>query len=56
MVEDKSKIHKGTASQLMATLRNIAINLSRLAGFDFITAAANAFSANPQIALALLVP
>ena len=54
MGEDKSTIHKQTAPQTMASLRNLAISLIRLAGFDSITNATDAFAANPAKALALL--
>lgn len=52
--EDDSKIHKGTAPQTMATLRNLSIDLARLSGFDSVTAAIDAFSANPARALSLV--
>lgn len=54
MGEDESRIHKGTAPQAAATLRNLAINLARIAGFDSITAAADAFAADPTKALSLM--
>lgn len=54
MGEDESRIHKGTAPQAAAALRNLAINLARIAGFDSITAAADAFAADPTKALSLM--
>jgi predicted transposase YbfD/YdcC len=53
MGEDASKAHKATAPQAMATLRNLAINIARLRGFDSITAALDAFSANPSRTISL---
>jgi len=52
--EDASRLHKATAPQAMATLRNLAINIARLRGFDSITAAIDAFSANPPRAISLV--
>lgn len=54
MGEDASTIHKATAPQTMATLRNLAIDFARLLGFDSITAAIDAFSANPARAISLI--
>ena len=46
--EDRSTVHTGTAPQVMATLRNTALNLHRLAGADNIAEACRvtAFSAD----------
>jgi predicted transposase YbfD/YdcC len=52
--EDDSRLHKLTAPQTMAALRNLAINLARLAGFESITAAIDTFSADPAEALSLM--
>lgn len=54
MGEDLSTVHKATAPQAFAALRNLAIALARLAGFDSVSAALDAFSAHPANALALL--
>lgn len=54
MGEDTSQIHKATAPHSMATLRNLAINLARLHGFDSVTAAIDSFSANPARTISLI--
>lgn len=54
MGEDKCPVHKANAPQAFAALRNLAIALARLAGFDSVSAARDSFSAQPANALALL--
>ena len=52
--EDWSQVHKATASQALAALRNLAISLARLAGFDSFSAAIDAFQADHHRALQLM--
>jgi predicted transposase YbfD/YdcC len=54
MGEDASTVRKETAPQTFAALRNLALALARLAGFDSFTAALDAFSANPHQALKVM--
>ena len=54
MGEDLSQVHQATAPQAFAALRNLAITLSRLAGFDSVSAALDSFSAHPAKALSFL--
>ena len=54
MGEDLSSTRKPGAPHVRAALRNIVINLARMAGFPSISEAIDAFSADPTIALALL--
>lgn len=54
MGEDAHTLHKATAPQTMAALRNLVISAARLAGFDSITAAIDTFSADPIKALSLM--
>lgn len=49
--EDVSTVRKATAPQSFAALRNLAISLARLVGFDSITEAIDAFTANPATAI-----
>lgn len=51
MGEDHSRVHTKTAPQAFAAIRNLAISLARLAGYDSITIAIDAFTANPARAL-----
>jgi predicted transposase YbfD/YdcC len=52
--EDASQIRSGSAPQVLAALRNTALNLLRLAGATNIAAALRRNAARPQEALALL--
>jgi predicted transposase YbfD/YdcC len=52
--EDRSQVRNGTVAQVMATLRNVAIGLMRLAGKENIAAATRYYAARPNEALALL--
>jgi hypothetical protein len=54
MGEDRGQVHKTSAPQAFAPLRNLAIALSRLAGFDSVSAAIDSFSAQPANAYPLL--
>lgn len=49
--EDISAGRKLTAPQTLAALRNLAISLARLAGWDSFSAAIDAFQANHDLAL-----
>lgn len=51
MGEDASAVHKQTAPHTLAALRNLAISFAHLAGFASMTAAIDAFSANPTLPL-----
>jgi predicted transposase YbfD/YdcC len=52
--EDKSLIHKGQGGQVMAALRNTALNLIRKAGFSKIKATLRKFACDVHKVLALL--
>jgi hypothetical protein len=52
--EDRSQVREGTVAQVMATVRNGAIGLMRLAGKENIAAATRYDAAPPKEALALL--
>ena len=52
--EDRSTVRTGTAPQAMATLRNTAINLHRLAGATNIAEACRTAALTNTAALALL--
>lgn len=54
MGEDNSTTHKPNAPQIRAILRNIAINLARMSGFHSVSAAIDAFSAKPDLALSIM--
>lgn len=54
MGEDACSVRTASAPQTFAALRNLAITLARLAGFDSITAAIDICAANPEDALRLL--
>jgi predicted transposase YbfD/YdcC len=54
MGEDAHTLRKATAPQTMAALRNLVISVVRLAGFDSITAARDACSADSTQALQLM--
>lgn len=54
MGEDACTVRKATAPQAFAALRNLALSLARLAHFASFTAALDAFSANPALALDIL--
>jgi hypothetical protein len=47
LIEDASRIRTGNEAQVMATLRNTATNLARLAGHDNIAAAQRATAWHP---------
>ncbi|MGP3919967.1 ISAs1 family transposase [Nonomuraea sp. 10N515B] len=52
--EDASKIRTGTAPRIMASLRNLAIGLTRLIGWTNITAATDHYRSHPADGLQLL--
>ncbi|MGE5697860.1 MAG: hypothetical protein ACM4D3_22245 [Candidatus Sericytochromatia bacterium] len=52
--EDRSQVRTGSAPQVMATMRNIAISLLRLAGWQNIRQATEKLSRRPAQILALL--
>ena len=52
--EDRSQIRKGAGAPVMASLRNLAMNLLRLAGATCIAAAARYCSYHPDAALRLV--
>lgn len=51
--EDASQVRKGTTAHLMASLRNLAISIHRLAGHPNITAALRHYGHNPKLAAEL---
>ncbi|MBL0887599.1 ISAs1 family transposase [Myceligenerans sp. I2] len=53
--EDRSQVRTGNAPQVMATLRNTAITLLRLAGWTNITAATRHHARNPERPITLLL-
>ncbi len=52
--EDRSQVRRGNRPQVMATLRNTAISLLRLAGVENIAAATRFLGRDPQRPLRLL--
>lgn len=50
--EDRSQVRAGSAPQVMAALRNVAISLLRLCGAENIAAACRRYAARPALALA----
>lgn len=52
--EDRSQVRCGSIPQVMATMRNLAIGLMRLAGESKIASACRKFAAKPYLALALM--
>lgn len=52
--EDASRVRTGTTPRAMATFRNLAVSLARLAGFKNIAAAIDHYRAHPTDALHLL--
>ena len=52
--EDRSQVRCGSIPQVMAALRNTTIGLLRTAGYANIAAACRRFSAQPDLALALI--
>jgi hypothetical protein len=52
--EDRCRIRKGHAAQVLACLRNLVINLLRWAGAANIAAALRTLSTRPDLALRLL--
>jgi predicted transposase YbfD/YdcC len=52
--EDRSQVRCGSIPQVMATMRNLAITLMRLAGESNIASACRKFAAKPYPALALM--
>jgi predicted transposase YbfD/YdcC len=52
--EDRCQVHKGTAPQVLATLRNGILTLLRYHGWSNIAEANRRYAANPQKALQLL--
>jgi hypothetical protein len=52
--EDRSQVRKGHGAQMLASLRNLAISLLRLAGAENIAAARRDMAACPAMALRLL--
>jgi hypothetical protein len=52
--EDRSRVRKGHGAQMLASLRNLAISLLRLAGADNIAAARRDMAASPAMAMRLL--
>jgi hypothetical protein len=53
--EDRSQVRTGSAPQVMATLRNIAISLLRLSGATSIAAALRHYAARTERPIALLL-
>ena len=53
--EDRSQVRTGNAPPVMATLRNTAISLLRLAGWTTIATALRHHARNPHRAVALLL-
>lgn len=53
--EDRSQVRTGTSPRIMATIRNVAISLIRLAGIDNIASAIRNLSRHPDQALNLLL-
>lgn len=51
--EDTSQVRTGTAARTMATFRNLAISILRLAGHTNITATLRAYARHPELALEL---
>lgn len=49
--EDTSQVRTNTAARAMATIRNLAISIHRLAGHTNITATLRAYARNPELAL-----
>ena len=54
MGEDASKVRSGSAPRVLATLRNLAIGVLRLAGVDNIAKSLRHLSRRPALALTLL--
>ena len=54
MREDASKVRSGSAPRVLATLRNLAIGVLRLAGVTNIAQALRHLSRRPGFALSLL--
>jgi predicted transposase YbfD/YdcC len=54
MGEDASKVRSGSAPRVLATLRNLAIGVLRLAGVANIARARRHLSRRPELALRLL--
>jgi hypothetical protein len=54
MREDASKVRSGSAPRVLATLRNLAIGVLRLAGVTNIAQALRHLSRRPELALSLL--
>lgn len=52
--EDRSQVRKGAAAQVMASLRNLAISLLRLAGATNIAAAVRTCAARVRRAVRLI--
>jgi len=52
--EDRSQVRKGSGPQMLACLRNLAVNLLRLAGATNIAAASRAVADRPRLALRLI--
>jgi predicted transposase YbfD/YdcC len=52
--EDRSQVRDGTVAQVMATVRNVAMGLMRLAGKENIAAGTRYYAARPGEALALI--
>lgn len=52
--EDASRVRTGTAPRAMATMRNLAIGLTRQTGWTDIAAAADHYRSRPEHATAML--
>jgi len=52
--EDRSQTRTGTSAQVMATFRNVAISLHRLAGATTIAQATRAITRRPERVLTLI--
>jgi len=52
--EDRSQVRKGHGAQMMACLRNLTVNLLRLAGATNIAAALRQIADRPHLALRLV--
>jgi hypothetical protein len=52
--EDRSQVRKGQGAQMMACLRNLVVNLLRLAGAPSIASALREIADRPRLALRLI--
>jgi hypothetical protein len=52
--EDRSQVRRGAAAQVMACLRNVAMNVLRLAGSTNVARATRHVARHPEVAVRLL--